>query len=51
LTISEEPRALHRHDRGQRGARRGVIGQLRSGGFTGGYDLRIFPDIALANAA
>jgi hypothetical protein len=27
------------------------IGQLRSAGFTGGYDLRIVPDIALANAA
>ena len=26
-------------------------GQRRSGGFTGGYDLGIFPDIALANAA
>jgi hypothetical protein len=28
-----------------------VTGLLRSGGFTGGYDLGIFPDIALANAA
>jgi hypothetical protein len=28
-----------------------IKGVLRSAGFTGGYDLRIFPDIALANAA